>query len=300
MYFLLQEKDGKGRLESIPEEMLDKEKKEMLVEPEQIHGCKVCKCDFGLQAVVQVPLQKRCYEAAKRKEVPLLGQGHNFDRFAFLVMEDGVLFADYDGRVEKTWRKLTPADEEKTPTQMLYRFFQVLVEDDSQLLDIIYKQLATLEEEIPRDNARFFLQKMYTMKQTIYELFRYYHQLTELAEDLMEWECRFLDDEELQKFENFITRTTRLADDMEIMREYAMEIWEIYQSQINIRQNDIMKVLTIVTTIFLPLSLLAGWYGMNFEYMPELSWKYGYLMVILAGVCIVAFLLYFFRKKKYW
>lgn len=87
---------------------------------------------------------------------------------------------------------------------------------------------------------------------------------------------------------------------MEIMREYAMEIWEIYQSQISIRQNDIMKILTIVTTIFLPLSLLAGWYGMNFEYMPELHWRYGYVGVLVAAVLIVTFSMILFRRKRYW
>lgn len=79
-----------------------------------------------------------------------------------------------------------------------------------------------------------------------------------------------------------------------------MEIWEIYQSQISIRQNDIMKILTIVTTIFLPLSLLAGWYGMNFEYMPELHWRYGYVGVLVAAVLIVIFSMILFRRKRYW
>lgn len=183
---------------------------------------------------------------------------------------------------------------------MLYRLFQILVENDIHVLDVIYKQLATLEEEIPKDNARFFLQKMYTMKHSIYQLFRYYQQLTELADDLMEWEGGFLDPGEMECFSRFITRTKRLADDMEIMREYAMEIWEIYQSQISIRQNDIMKILTIVTTIFLPLSLLAGWYGMNFEYMPELHWRYGYVGVLAAAVLIVIFSMILFRRKRYW
>ena len=79
-----------------------------------------------------------------------------------------------------------------------------------------------------------------------------------------------------------------------------MVIWEIYQSQISIRQNDIMKILTIVTTIFLPLSLLAGWYGMNFEYMPELHWRYGYVGVLVAAILIVIFSMILFRRKRYW
>ena len=68
----------------------------------------------------------------------------------------------------------------------------------------------------------------------------------------------------------------------------------------SIRQNDIMKILTIVTTIFLPLSLLAGWYGMNFEYMPELHWRYGYVGVLVAAVLIVIFSMILFRRKRYW
>lgn len=61
-----------------------------------------------------------------------------------------------------------------------------------------------------------------------------------------------------------------------------------------------MKILTIVTTIFLPLSLLAGWYGMNFEYMPELHWRYGYVGVLVAAVLIVIFSMILFRRKRYW
>ena len=78
-----------------------------------------------------------------------------------------------------------------------------------------------------------------------------------------------------------------------------MQVQDVYQSEIGIRQNDVMKVLTIVTTVFLPLTLIAGWYGMNFAHMPELAWKYGYPVVILVSVLIVAVSLYIFKKKKY-
>ena len=138
------------------------------------------------------------------------------------------------------------------------------------------------------------------MKQTIYQMFRYYHQLTEFAQEMIDGKDVCFDGDGIGAFSDLIDRTGRLADEVEVMREYANEVWEIYQAQINIRQNDIMKVLTIVTTIFLPLSLLAGWYGMNFAYMPELSWKYGYLFVIALSLGIIAFCLILFKKKKYW
>lgn len=79
-----------------------------------------------------------------------------------------------------------------------------------------------------------------------------------------------------------------------------MQVQEVYQSEIGIRQNDVMKMLTIVTTIFLPLSLIAGWYGMNFSHMPELSWKYSYPAVIGISAAVVVISLIIFKKKRYW
>ncbi|MDE7063374.1 MAG: cobalt transporter, partial [Lachnospiraceae bacterium] len=85
----------------------------------------------------------------------------------------------------------------------------------------------------------------------------------------------------------------------QVLREYAMQVQDVYQSEISIRQNAIMKVLTVVTTIFLPLTLIAGWYGMNFKYMPELAWEYGYPAAIGLSVIVVLVCLWIFRKKKY-
>ena len=86
--------------------------------------------------------------------------------------------------------------------------------------------------------------------------------------------------------------------DIERLREYAMQVSGEYQSQVDIAQNRVMQLLTIVTTIFLPLSLIVGWYGMNFD-MPELSWEYGYPVVIVLAVVIVAVLIRYFKRKKW-
>ena len=299
MYFLLERKGQKGVFSPVKEEELPKEVR-FLPQPEEIHGCMASRQGRNLCCVMQLPVQEREKEKHHKQTVPLLGQGHTFLYISFLATDTGVWFAYFDGVLSSIVGKTPGEWANKPPEILLYRIFCKLVENDVRVLDTIYKQLATLEAEIPRENARFFLQKMYTMKHSIYQLFRFYHQLTEMAEDLMEWDNELLDQDRMACFEKFIMRTKRLSDDMEIMREYAMEIWEIYQSQISIRQNDIMKVLTIVTTIFLPLSLLAGWYGMNFEYMPEISWKYGYVFVIGLALFIVVTSLIIFRKKRYW
>ena len=82
-------------------------------------------------------------------------------------------------------------------------------------------------------------------------------------------------------------------------REYIMQLRDLMQSHLDVRQNRIMTVLTVITSIFLPLTLIAGWYGMNFRYMPELEWKYSYPVVIAVSVLIVVICLIWFRRKKW-
>lgn len=276
------------------------EGRQLFDERADIHCCKVKTWEKCVHAVVQVPVVYEARNTDREGNVTLLGQGHSFRFFSFYASQERLVFLDYDDVVldflqdRKKWNAHLCLEE------LLYRLMMSLIEDDIIMIDWIYRQLALLEGEIPRDNTRFFLQRMSSMKQTIYQMFRYYHQLTEFAQDMIDCKDICFREERLTVFSDLIDRTSRLADEVEVMREYANEVWEIYQAQINIRQNDIMKVLTIVTTIFLPLSLLAGWYGMNFEYMPELAWKYGYFFAAALSVGIIVFCLVLFKKKKYW
>ena len=93
-------------------------------------------------------------------------------------------------------------------------------------------------------------------------------------------------------------RVERLQNHVQLLRENVLQIRELYQSMQDARQNKIMAVITIVTTIFLPLTLITGWYGMNFVYMPELQWRYGYFAVIMISLVIVIAEIIYFKKKK--
>jgi magnesium transporter len=97
----------------------------------------------------------------------------------------------------------------------------------------------------------------------------------------------------------FSNRMVRLFDVVSSLRVYTAQLCDLYQSQIDLKQNRIMTVLTVVTAIFMPLTLIVGWYGMNFVYMPELRSPYGYPAVIVGSVLIVVVCLLFFKRKKW-
>ena len=83
------------------------------------------------------------------------------------------------------------------------------------------------------------------------------------------------------------------------LRDYVTQMREAYQAQVDIEQNQLMKFFTVITSLFLPLTLLVGWYGMNFSNMPELTWKYGYASIIVLSILICIGMIAWFKKKKW-
>jgi len=93
--------------------------------------------------------------------------------------------------------------------------------------------------------------------------------------------------------------TIQVIDTIETFRDMISGVLDIYLSSVSNRMNEVMKVLTIIATIFIPLTLIAGVYGMNFQHMPELEWRWGYPMVWLVMLGIGVLMLAYFRRKKW-
>jgi magnesium transporter len=100
-------------------------------------------------------------------------------------------------------------------------------------------------------------------------------------------------------FRDVYDHLIQLLDTVEIYRDTISGLLDIYLSSMSNRLNQIMKVLTLIATIFMPLTFLAGVYGMNFRYMPELEWRFGYLSVLLFMTAVVIVMLIFFKKRKW-
>ena len=184
--------------------------------------------------------------------------------------------------------------------EFLYYFLQAFLSNDLYFIEEMEREIAKIEENVLEGTIHEFSRRMLRMKKMIARFYHYYSQLVEMGQELLENQEDFFTEDELENFQTYTDRIDRLSSEAQLLREYAMQVQEVYHSEIEIRQNNVMKVLTIVTTIFLPLSLIAGWYGMNFEYMPELESPWGYPCVIGLCVAIVLGCLVLFRKKHYW
>ena len=180
---------------------------------------------------------------------------------------------------------------------LFFSFLESLIQEDMLYLQNFEKRLATIEESLLDTLPKELQRTLITIRRELLVFHAYYQQLLDMCEILSEDENHFLPPECARQFARLGNRVDRLYDHTQMLREYALQIREMQQSQIDLRQNDTMRILTVVSTLFFPLSLIAGWYGMNFTHMPELSAPYAYFILIGICILIVAVEIWYFKKK---
>lgn len=183
--------------------------------------------------------------------------------------------------------------------QTLYHFFVNLLRHDMDHLENIENRLDQHMTRILAGDLDQALEIIARERRELIRLKRYYEQLNNVFDDILLDDEPFFAQETLDRINILDARTDRYINKVENLQSLVSQLQDTYQAQLSIQQNDLMKVFTIVTAIFLPLSLLVGWYGMNFVDMPELHWRYGYPAVIVFSVAIVAGLFWYFKHKKW-
>ena len=137
------------------------------------------------------------------------------------------------------------------------------------------------------------------IRSDVRKLLMHYDQLIDLAQEFEENENEFFDQENIRYFRLFLSRMDRLTATATSLKDYTLQINDLNKAHLELKQNHIMTILTVVTTIFMPLTLITGWYGMNFRYMQELESIYAYPMVFGTCILIIIGSLAYFKKKKW-
>lgn len=222
-------------------------------------------------------------------------------KFAFVLDEKGIVFIDDTGAASAIVEGVMRTKKWKLPSleRFLYDFLDQIVKDDLRLMEKYESELDSMEQAIIDGDENLPSGRLNDIRNDIRYLRIHYEQLMDLAAEFEENENGFFKYENLRFFRLFINRAERLHEASMSLRDYTMQLRDLYKAHLDIKQNRIMTVLTVVTTIFMPLTLIAGWYGMNFHFMPELNWKWSYPVVIILSIAIAAGSLLFFKKKKW-
>ena len=221
--------------------------------------------------------------------------------FAFALDEKGIVFIDDSGKALQMIDEIRRTKRWREPSleRFLYDFLELIVDRDLSLMERFESELNRIEEGILASREQEDLVRVNEIRSDLRELLVHYEQIIDLTQELEENENGFFREENLRYFHLFMNLMARRHDFASSLRDYTMQVRDLYNAQLEVKQNRIMTLLTVVTTIFMPLTLIAGWYGMNFRYMPELEWRAGYPIVIAVSVAVVVFCLVFFKKKKW-
>jgi len=221
--------------------------------------------------------------------------------FLFALDENGIVLIDDEGFAGSLVERIRKSKGWRFPSleRFVYDLLESVIDSDLSLLENMEHRMNRLEEEILEGKIEDYPVELNDIRGDLLDLRVHYEQLIDLGRELEENENCFFKTENLRFFRLFTERVERLQDTVTSLRDYVVQLRDLVQSQLSVRQNKIITHLTVVTTIFLPLTLIVGWYGMNFRHMPELDWRYSYLVIILISIAIAVGCILWFKKKKW-
>lgn len=187
-----------------------------------------------------------------------------------------------------------------SPGHFLFAFLREVLRDHYENYLDYETKIQDLEQLIwqTENKSRGLEIELSTLSRELLILQNFYDELSELLSRLEENESATLSADELLLLASIHGRVDHYAGNIRFLRDYLGGVRASYQAQLDLSMNEVMKLFTVLSAVFLPLTLLVGWYGMNFQYMPELGWRYGYLTVGGLSLIIAGLILYYFRNRR--
>ena len=202
---------------------------------------------------------------------------------------------DFALRIIKDIRKKV-FNQGDTKERFLFNFIVGFMNRGTNLLEDFERDLMVLDDDVIHDKDQDFQNRLMPIRKQFLILRNYYEQLADMFKELEEDENMLFSENQSRYFGVLTNRADRLLDKTTHLLEYSIQVQNAYHDKITAEQNNNMQFLTIISTIFFPLTLITSWYGMNFENMPEL--KHGYPFVIVLSIIVLTICIIIFKKKK--
>ncbi len=182
---------------------------------------------------------------------------------------------------------------------LAYALMDAIVDHYFIILEQIGEEIENLEDRTFSEPGPDCLQRLHELKRQVLNLRKEIWPLREMVVLLIREDAKLIDPVTIVFLRDVYDHSIQVIDTIESYRDLLSSLLDLYVSTISNRTNEIMKVLTVIATIFIPLTFIAGVYGMNFKYMPELEWPWGYPVIWAVMVLVAAVMLSYFKRKDW-
>jgi magnesium transporter len=218
----------------------------------------------------------------------------------FLGEKSLITVQEKPGDVFRPVRKRTETGQRmraKGPDYLAYAIIDVVIDAYFPVLEPFGTILEDLESEIVESARQEQVTRLMELRHELRGLRRDVLPMRELVHHILRGESRFFEDETKTFLRDCADHAVQIVEVIDTYLETITQLMGLHASVLSNRMNEVMKVLTIIATIFIPLSFLAGLYGMNFEWMPELQWKWAYPVVLFLMFLVGGGLVFYFRRR---
>lgn len=237
----------------------------------------------------------------------LTDESITYEQMSFVLGKNYLLsFQEKEGDIFDGFRTRLRQDgngknraRKKGADYLFYRLIDTIVDSYYSILEKVGEKIEELEDEVYDDPSRDTLQNIQKIKRELIFLRKTVYPLREALSRLTKGEYPFVKKDTLPFFSDVYDHTIHVIETLETYRDLVSGLTDMYMTSISNRMNEVMKVLTIMATIFIPLTFIAGVYGMNFDYMPELKWRFGYPAVWVVMILTSLGMTIYFKRKKW-
>lgn len=228
----------------------------------------------------------------------------DYEQISFVLGAEYLLtFQEKEGDLFDAFRERIRHDQgrvrKKKADYLLYRLIDITVENYYNVLDNIGEQIDEIENMIRTNTTDESFQKIQTIKKELIYLHKALYPLRDALGKILKDESDFIREDNIPYFRDAYDHVIHIIDSLDTYRDLTAGLTDQYMNIQNTKLNEVIRLLTIISTIFIPLTFIVGVYGMNFEHFPELQWRYGYATVWVIMLTIAAGMLAFFRYKRW-